>query len=256
LSWEKEQVLVLVKAAPNWSTKYKEYEICVAGVSEDKSWRRLYPFPEDVMLEKNVRIWDLIAVETAKPSDDPRPESRKIRAESIQRIGYVDDRKERRNFLEEITEPSLDIPMKERRTMALVRPRIEAFSIRKKTAEIVQLTLNGQTFRRNPYGDIGLYYKWKCPKTCQFCKETPHHMECFDWGTNVLYRRYPDEKEAKTKTKDMCYYRMKYEFDTWFALGTHSRRPWRRWMVVGLLWMKKEAEVKTNQVLKRREVAS
>jgi len=158
----------------------------------------------------------LIAVETAKPSDDPRPESRKIRAESIQKLSYVDDRKERRDLLEKMTEQSLAIPMKERRTMMLVRPRIEAFNIKKKTAEIVQLTLNGNSFKRNPYGDIGLYYTWRCPKSCQFCKETPHHMECFDWGASVLYRRYPDETEAKTKTTNMCYYRMKFGVDPCF----------------------------------------
>jgi len=33
---------------------------------------------------------------------------------------------------------------------------------------------------------------------------------------------------------------MKYDYDSWFALGTHSRRPWSKWMVVGLLWMKKK----------------
>jgi hypothetical protein len=37
----------------------------------------------------------------------------------------------------------------------------------------------------------------------------------------------------------MCYYRMKYDYDTWFAWGTHRKRPWKRWMIVGLLWIKK-----------------
>lgn len=240
MSWEEESVLVLVKAAPVWSTKYNEYEICVAGISEDEGWRRLYPFPEDVMLKKGIQIWDLIKVETTNPSDDPRPESRRIKAESIQKIGHIDDRQERRNFLEKTAERSLSIPMNQKRTMTLIRPKIDSFNIRKREGEMIQLTLNGRIFRRSPYGDTGLYYRWRCPTRCRFCDERSHHMECFDWGAHVLYRRYSDEKEAKKKTTDMCYYRMKYDYDTWFALGTHSRRPWTKWMIVGLLWMKKE----------------
>lgn len=240
MPWEKEQVLVLVKAAPNWSRKYKEYEICTAGISEDGEWRRLYPFPEEVMLKQDIHVWDLIEVETTEPKADPRPESRKIRAESIEKIGRINNRNERRDLLDGIAETSLNIPIEEKRTMTLVKPIIENFHIKKKVPEIIQITLNGKPFKRSPYGDFGLYYQWRCPKSCQYCRDRPHTMQCFDWGANVLYKRYNDEEEAKVKVKQMCYYRMKYDFDTWFALGTHSRRPWKRWLIVGLLWMKKE----------------
>ena len=242
MSWEKEQVLILVKATPNWSIKYKEYEICTAGITENKEWRRLYPFPESWMLRKDVHVWDRIEIETTKPKGDPRPESRIIKVESIKKIDHIKERKERRSILEQITEQSLDIPINEKRTMTLVKPRIDAFNIRKKTAEIVQITLNGKPFKRSPYGDFNLYYKWRCPRRCQVCKERPHTMECFDWGANVLYKRYKDEEQAKKKVKQMCYYRMKYDYDTWFALGTHSRRPWKVWMIVGLLWMKRKVK--------------
>ncbi|MCP8311115.1 MAG: hypothetical protein L6N94_06425 [Candidatus Methylarchaceae archaeon HK01M] len=124
MPYDKEQVLVLVKAAPNWSSTFKEYQICTAGISEDGSWRRLYPFPEEVMLKKDIRVWDLIEVETTKPIRDPRPESREIRAESICKVGRIEDRKERRNNLEKIMEISLDIPMSEKRSMMLVKPEI------------------------------------------------------------------------------------------------------------------------------------
>jgi hypothetical protein len=52
------------------------------------------------------------------------------------------------------------------------------------------------------------------------------------------------------KVKQKCHYEMKYDNDTWFALGTHSRRPWKKWMIVGLIWMKKQspAEVKTKSL--------
>jgi len=43
---------------------------------------------------------------------------------------------------------------------------------------------------------------------------------------------------------------MKYDNDTWFVLGTTRRRPWKKWMIVGLLWMKKKkrADSKTKSL--------
>lgn len=237
-----EQILILVKAAPNWSTKYKEYEICTAGITEDQEWRRLYPFPEDVMLKKDIRLWDVIEVDTASTTADPRPESRKINASSIKKIDRIEDREKRRNILNTITEASLEIPLNEKRTMTVIKPQIERFTIRKKIPEIIQIRLNGKPFKRSPYGDFGLYYFWRCLSSCRYCKDRRHRMQCFDWGANVLYKKYTNEDEAKRKTKQMCYYRMKYDYDTWFALGTHRKRPWKRWMIVGLLWMKKASK--------------
>jgi len=241
LAWEREKLVILVEAAPNWSTKYEKYEICTGGVSEDGKWRRLYPFPEDIVVRQEIHRWDVIEVESTKATDDPRQESRKIKLDSIRKVDRIEDKEERRKLIDRIVEPSLDIPIQEKRTMTLVRPVIEAFGIKKEAGEIVQITLNGKPFKRSPYGDVGLYYRWRCRKRCIYCKDRPHLMRCFDWGTNLLYTKYDNEKEARIKLKNKCYYEMKYDNDTWFALGTHSRRPYKRWMIVGLLWMKKES---------------
>jgi len=246
LSWEKESIIILVKAAPNWSKKYKKYQICTAGISQDGGWRRLYPFPERNMLAKDIHIWDIIELEMSEPADDVRPESRKIKPESIVKIGRLEDREERRKFLNRIAEQSLEIPLKEKRTMALIRPRIEDFKTMTRPPEPKQFTLEGKTFKLRPYGDVGLYYRWCCPKPCRYCRERPHVMECFDWGVNILYKKYPNEKDAKVKVKHKCFYEMKYDNDTWFVLGTHSLRPWKKWMIVGLLWMKRKPKSLTN----------
>ena len=50
------------------------------------------------MVKKGVRVWDIIQVETIKPTDDPRLESRKIKTGSIDIVGRVESRKERRYF--------------------------------------------------------------------------------------------------------------------------------------------------------------
>lgn len=244
MSWEKESILVLVKATPNWSTKYRRYVICTAGMSEDGGWRRLFPMSWNAIRKNNIKVWDLIQVETASPTGDPRPESRKIRNESVKNMGcLIRDREERRNYLCKITDAFLEDPMKQKRTMALIKPLILGFDIEKREEAIDQATLYGGIFKKRPYADVGLYYRFKCSETgCDVCQQVGkfHRMECFDWGANVLYRRYDDEKEAMEKTRDMCFTRMKFDFDTWFALGTHSRYPFLSWMVVGLLWMKKK----------------
>jgi len=246
MSWEKESILVLVKAAPNWSNKYKKYEICTAGISETNGWRRLYPFPETVMLKEDIHIWDLIEVETAKPTDDPRSESRKIRNGSVKVIGRIEGRKERRGIIDSLTEPSLKNALDEKRSLTLIKPVIDDFRITSGEKEPLQFTLEGKPFRKHPYADVGLFYSWSCPKPCMFCRERSHISRCFDWGANLLYRKLlqksQDYKEIRAKVRNKLHFEMKYDNDTWFVLGTARQRPWKRWMIVGLLWMSKQKE--------------
>lgn len=249
MSWKKESVLVLVKATPNWSKKQGRYVICTAGIAEDGGWRRLYPMSQDTIQKHQISVWDKIQVETTDPIGDARPESRKLRNDSVRNMGCaIEDREERRNYLQKITDASLEKPMKEKRTMALVKPLILGFDIEKREEPLDQATLYGGVFERRPYADVGLYYRFKCSeKGCEVCQPVGkfHRMECFDWGAHVLYRKYDDETVAKEKTRDMCFTKMRFDFDTWFALGTHSRYP--SWMVVGLLWMSKQPKEALSQ---------
>jgi hypothetical protein len=243
-SWKTEHVLVLVKAAPNWSTKYKKYEICTAGINpEEGTWRRLFPFSEKLMLEKDVKVWDVIELETEKATDDPRFESRKINGESIKTVDRVESQKARREVIKRFVEGSLETALKQKRSLALIEPLIDDFKIDKGTREPLQFTMNGTPFRRNPYGDIRLVYRWRCRERCRFCLGKSHTSQCFDWGANWLYRKLlktDDEKNAMIKVRNKLQYEMKYDNNTWFIMGTHRQRPWKKWMIVGLLWMKKQ----------------
>lgn len=240
MQWRKESILILAEAAPTWSNKYRSYLVCTGGVSKTNGWRRLYPMPLDSVQSK-IHRWDIIEVETTKPEHDPRIESRKINPDSIVNRGKaLENREEQRIFLNNLSEASLDISIKEKRSMTLIKPEILDFHIKERKGETIQLTLNGKPFRKQPYGDVGLIYEWRCPTPCQVCRKRPHHMECFDWGANILWKRYEKDKEkAIEKVTEMCYWKMKEKFDVWFLLGTHSRYPFSKWMIVGLLWMKK-----------------
>jgi len=248
VSWEKESVLILVKATPNWSTSSKRYAICTAGINEDGEWRRLYPVFWKTIKNNEIKIWDLISVETRKPSRDPRPESRKIKNDTVENLGRaISDREEKRKYLNGLTDLQLPNAAEERRTLAIIKPTLFSFSVEKREEEVDQATLYEGVFQKRPYHNIGLFYRFKCGEEgCDLCKVVGkfHTMECFDFGANHLYRRYDNEKEAREKVRDMCFAKMKFDFDCWFAMGTHSLYPFLRWMIIGLLWMKKAAQRK------------
>jgi len=82
--WTKESILVLVKATPNWSSSLGQYTICTAGINNDGEWRRLYPMTWRTIKDNDIKVWDLIKVETADPDKDSRPESRKIKNDSVE----------------------------------------------------------------------------------------------------------------------------------------------------------------------------
>lgn len=241
MSWQKESIIILVEACPNWSNKLGEYLICIAGVAKEHEWRRLYPAPIGSIARK-IHRWDVIEVETTEPDRDPRSESRKINPDSIVICGaFSGDREDRRVFLNGLAEKSLDAAISERRSLILIKPEIIDFNIIEHEDKPAQLTLDGEVFKEQPYGDVGLYYDWNCPQPCQVCSKHPHHMLCFDWGAGVLWNKYKsDKKIAAEKVTQMCYNDMKDRYDCWFALGTHSQRPFSVWMIVGLLWMKKK----------------
>jgi hypothetical protein len=233
-----------VKAAPNWSTKYKKYEICTAGINQEEGvWRRLYPFSEKLMLQTKIRIWDIIEVSTKKPTDDPRSESRKIYGESVKIVGRINSKEKRLKIIKNFVDGSLEKSLQQKRSLAMIEPLIDDFKISKGKKEPLQFTMNGTPFRRNPYGDIMLTYGWRCPEHCRYCRGKSHTARCFDWGANLLFRKLltsNDEKTAMLKVRNKLHYEMKYNNNTWFVMGTTRQRPWKKWMIVGLLWMKKE----------------
>lgn len=234
-----ERILVLAEASPNWSEKYGSYLICTAGINEDGEWRRLYPVRIEQVLG-TIHRWNWISVRTTKPDHDPRIESRKINPDEIKVDGIL-PKEEKRQLLEKLCDVSLENPVNQRRSLAIVKPEILDFVIRERKKTTIQLTLDGQVFKRQPFGDVGLYYKWRCEEPCPVCATHPHMMECFDWGANILYRRYlPNKETAKEKTTELCYTKMKDNYDTWFVLGTHSRRPYSVWMIVSLIWMSRK----------------
>jgi hypothetical protein len=133
MSWKKESVIVLVKATPNWSTTSRRYTICTAGINKDGEWRRLYPMFWQTIKNQDIKVWDEISFEASTPEKDSRPESRKIRNESVKNLGCaIKDREERREFLARLTDRCIPDAAKERKTLSLVKPILFGLTIDKK----------------------------------------------------------------------------------------------------------------------------
>jgi hypothetical protein len=91
--WETKKVLIIVKTYPTPSQKYYE-TVCTAGITDDSHFIRLYPVPyRSLRPNQKYHKFDWIEVDVQKSYQDKRPESYKVRQESIKIIGHLDSRK-------------------------------------------------------------------------------------------------------------------------------------------------------------------
>src|ERR1035437_5441030 len=80
--YETKRVLIVVRTYPTPARKGVEVS-CTAAITEDGRWIRLFPIPYRFLAEdKRFRKYQWIDVDVAKASD-ARPESYKIRGDSI-----------------------------------------------------------------------------------------------------------------------------------------------------------------------------
>lgn len=86
----KEKVLIVVKAYPAISTKYRE-TVCTAGITEDGRWIRIYPVPFRLLeYEKRYKKYDWILVDLVKHEKDFRPESyRPVNFNTTEHLGKI-----------------------------------------------------------------------------------------------------------------------------------------------------------------------
>lgn len=112
LAWQRKQVevLVLVKATPQPSTKYGD-TVCVAGALLDQGpvrWIRLYPIPFRY-LESAAKFhkYETVGVQLRPTLNDHRPESAKVNLEQILRGPVIDDWRNRAPIVEQLAGPTM-----------------------------------------------------------------------------------------------------------------------------------------------------
>jgi len=240
-------MLVLAKAAPVTSTKYR-YLVCVAGITETGEWRRIFPVPWDIFvgsgdIKFKKKQWIEYELREDK-SPDGRPESRKIKPETITPL-HEESFRTIKKMLDERLTTMEELQSKKRHecTLGVVKPKIidmvwtdRIEQVEKAENVKKQMTLDGKPISILEPFDKKFQYIFKCSPSCP--KE--HKIMCEDWEIEELYRKLKRKYDINTAceivknkfTKDIY-----YEGLTYFIMGTHAI--WNTWLIVSVIYPKK-----------------
>jgi len=245
----KEKMLVLAKTYPTISKKY-EHLVCIAGLTEDNEWRRIYPVPWQLFWrgsEKKFKkkSWIRYRLEDTKPSDR-RPESRKIDFSSIEVLEEESYREIKKRLDEKLV--TLDALQSEDDSivsLGAIKPKImdlvysESEYYKKVKSMSNQVTLvDGKSAIKIKVPDMKFQYIFHCSDKCV----KRHKIMCEDWEMGMLYlnsvKLHGDkEKAAKIVRKKFLFDIPKLKY-IYFIVGTHNRHP-NSWLIVSVLYPKK-----------------
>ncbi len=256
--WHTLEVLVTVKAYPNPSRKYVEAS-CMAGITRDRRWVRLYPIPHRMLeSERQFSKYTWIRVQAIRAREDHRPESLKVNIDSIQpleTVGTEDDWAERCRLLLPLKDSSMcalrHTQPKTNRSLGLIRPReVIAFEIEPTSAQWTpeqQAVLSQQGFwDRSPARTLekipyNFYYRYVCEAT-----DCPgHRMKVVDWELHQSYRKWRDQygDDWEQKLRDRYVDWMLRERDLHFFVGTMLKHP-QSWIIIGLFYPPKQRQLR------------
>ena len=254
--WERKKVLITVKTYPTPAKKGVDLS-CIAGVTENGDWIRLFPIPLSFMeSDQQFRRYQWIEADVAK-SSDPRPESYEVNIDSLsilsKPIPTSSAWQARKNIIYPLKSHCLcclraaqDSPLHS--TLGFIRPeRIRRFMIRKDEpqwsesdqAKLAQTSMFGgaptRLLEKIPYKFI---YQVFCDEP-----ECPgHHLSCTDWELSEAYRKWSrqDPLAWEKKLVNRFEYDMIHRFDTHLFVGTVRSHP-KSWIIVGLFYPPKNS---------------
>ena len=152
---EKKRVLITVKAYPNQSNRYKEV-VCAAGIDiEKKEWVRLFPIPYRYLdQDKQFKKYSIIEVDATRSPADKRPESYKIRIDSIKVLEHLDTRKnwvKRKSFILPLANHSLceimSRSISENMSLGMFKPDNISFDYEKANKKNIQKKIDAAYIR-------------------------------------------------------------------------------------------------------------
>ena len=249
-TYQKRRVCVLVKAYPQPSKQYEE-TVCVAAVTEDHRLIRLYPIRFRHLDEaRRFDRFDWIQVEMVKATDDPRPESHKVKEDSITILKRGKDIKpeERARLWLPCVVPSLtalhDAQKITGKSLGIMRPdegsvRFRYQPIDKAEQEeresILDLHRAQQSLLENPLVRLpSPEYAFRY----QFTSDGHQHsMQLHDWEVEATYhaykRRYGSPANALEKMTEY-YEQFAPARNLHLIMGNMHRRPWI-FIIIGVL---------------------
>ena len=234
------EAVILIKAAPQIGQRHGE-TVCCAGIDLYGNWLRLYPVSfRHLDQDKKFGRWDKIKFDWRLPSDDDRPESRRVDHNSIEILGSL-RASERQNFLNNAIVTSLNSERETGRSLALLKPEIIDFLIERKSPE----DLHAEALRFKAIRDQGDLFSTKvapyrpCPYRFQYKYRTDDGIRtgtCQDWEMEATYFKW-SRLQGEPKALDS----MKQVFGEDYpkkgmllAMGTHSKYP-ETWLINGII---------------------
>jgi hypothetical protein len=252
--WKSEEIFVTVKAYPHPSTKYIE-TVCVAGVTRDKQWIRLYPIPyRSLASEQQFPTYVWIKANIRK-SAEHRPESHNIDIQTLEvqdRVGTA-DRWAARWMLLPTPDQSVEA-LKERQqttniSLGMIRPKhVRKLLIQEEEhkwspeelAKLRRSSLLDALQRDGTYQAAKelekIPYRFLYDFICDDPRCHGHKLSVISWEIMQSYRkwsrRYGEGWEEKFRQR---YERelLGAERDLHFFLGTISSHP-QEWTIIGL----------------------
>lgn len=188
---------IIIKAVPRASKKYGE-TVCCAGVTQDGTWKRLYPVRfRQLMDESQFRRWDWVTFRYRRPTDDTRSESCHVFEDTITVDGHL-SAADRHEFLDRLFVSSAKAAAEQGKSLALIRPRNPRFIFKKKKAQAIeserQLFVNAG--RQTSFLDTDLETLQPLPYAFAFRfedEEGQHTYTCGDWETQATFWKWRQE---------------------------------------------------------------
>lgn len=128
-----EQIHVVAITYPHFSQKYRQFVTCLAGLTKDNEWRRIYPVPAKWIAEVGIRKGDEVEYRIRNEHPEHRFESRKIYTETLK-----------------LTEKHKSIKSMEFETNSLTYATEQNMSIAVIEPTIIRIGMNKREIPKNP----------------------------------------------------------------------------------------------------------
>lgn len=258
--WCTREVLITVKAYPNPSSTYGE-TVCVAGVTKDEGWIRLYPVPyRDLPDPHQFKKYQWVTLSLKKNRRDKRPESFRGDLGSI-RLGEFLSTQGRSGWdiRKEILMPTVSASMCEiqrlqrdsGKSLGMFRPAsVDDFIVEdvpgewtgRKREALGQGMFWSRDKKRLEKIPFTFLYRYHCADPG--CKG--HKQSILDWEIAELYRNVRRKHSDKEEIKALIRRKFLDELcgegkDTHFFVGNMAKRK-QNFVVLGVFWPPKDRQ--------------
>lgn len=251
LALHREKILVIVKAMPSPSKKYRE-TVCTAGITERGKLIRLYPVNFRYMdFPKWYSKYQWIEVEIEKNEKDNRIDSYRPKVSSIRSLGKplpTGDWKEREKFVLPLVSKSLEELQKnygeKKISLGLFKPKTIKFLVEKDNEfwpEKQQRILRQKVLFGKQTKELDkIPYKFSYQFTCNEKACKGHKLRIVDWEIGELYRHLKNDYQY---SMDVILGKMRQKWegqmwsskrDSYLIVGTQYR--YGTPLVLGVFW--------------------